>query len=869
MAARKDWPMLIQILQKTQESLSDDERTQIYNDWVNLSDVTGRLSIRSLYLGLIPVALIGVLLAWLFLRRGKTVASPDTKRAALSHSWPILVSTLAAVILVIFAALWSQSLLQERATRDVHNAIQTVLDTTSHAVTDWFREREKEVQLWANLDSVRGAVLQLDEASTRDAASLSWAQGVFHNAIEPLLVSDSFLGVTVVGLNGELLAAKNARAGAVWAPGGEDTANLTVSPNFVQNVLAHPSRVTTTMPTRSSDVIFHSIVFGTVIWDRQGSARAILALHVDPGQEFSDILQRGRIGVSGETYAINRFGQLISESRFDNDLIRIGLIDERGESLLNIDIRDPGIDLTKGFSTQFSQHEQPLTLMARTAVAGQDGQNLTGYNDYRGVPVVGAWLWDGDYAFGITTEMDVSEAYEFFQLYSRQLIIGTTLTILLILCLTLIFIRGRMQMAAANAKLETAYAIIKSHSERMEEELNVGRDIQMSMIPLTFPAFPEHKEFIVNARLQPAREVGGDFYDFYFSDDEHFCICIGDVSGKGVPSALFMAVSKTLIKSHASGVLSTANIITHVNDEVSSDNPSSMFVTVFIAIVNLRTGVFTCTNAGHNPPYVKRRDGQLDRLDHRHGPVIGALAGIEYGEHNDCLHPGDQLILYTDGVTEAINNNGELYSEDRLVATLQASGSQSSEDVTSAILDAVEEFEKGTPQTDDITVLAFEYLGDKATDRELSWQRTIRNDITEIPRTIQSIETFCRELPVPIKPTRKLKIVFDEILNNIISYGYTDEDSHQIEIEVDPIPEGIVVRITDDGIPFNPLEREKPSTDLPIDDREIGGLGVHLVMGMVDELIYERRDDLNVLRLVLHFSREDANLGTDSGQSIG
>jgi sigma-B regulation protein RsbU (phosphoserine phosphatase) len=859
LAVRKDWPMLLQVLEKAQASLSDEERDRIYGNWVDLSGVTGAARIGALYFGLIPVVLVSILVVWLFVRDRRVSQATDSKLATLGRSWLVLLTTFAAIILVVSAAFWSQQLLRDRATRDVHNALHTVLDATGQAVTSWFEERGKEVRRWSELDSIRGASLELAEAIPMGRESLSRATAAFSAAIRPLLAGSDFQGVTVVGLHGELLAFLVAGTRTTWERDIEDAANLAVIPGIVEQVLSAPSLVTTTMPWRSSDNMFHSIGFWTVILDQQGAPAAILALHVDPRIDFSEMLQRGRIGISGETYAINQFAQLISESRFENDLVRIGLIEELGDSVLGIDIRDPGINLTKGFSAQFGHNEQPLTLMAQAAVSGTNGQNLEGYNDYRGVPVVGAWLWDSEYELGITTEMDVSEAYEFFQSYQQQLAIGTLLTIFLILFLTLIFIRSRMKMASINADLEAAYVIIKSHSERMQEELNVGRDIQMSMIPLTFPAFPDDKEFVVFAKLLPAREVGGDFYDFYFSDKDHFCVCIGDVSGKGVPAALFMAVTKTLIRSHTAGALSTANVIRRVNDEVSADNPSSMFVTVFMAIINLRTGSITCTSAGHNPPYIRRRNGELDCLDSRDGPVVGALADIEYGEQANQLHSGDQLILYTDGVTEALNSANELYAEARLVETLRASEGESPEKITNGIVAAVATFEEGNPQTDDITVLVFEYVGDNGANKDLHWEAKLSNDLAEIPKVIKSIHKFCHDLPVPVKPTRKLKIVLDEMLSNVISYGYTDDELHHIELKVDPVSEGIAVQIADDGIPFNPLEREEPDASLPMEERDIGGLGIHLVLQMVDEFSYERRDGQNILGLVLRFDEEENN----------
>jgi sigma-B regulation protein RsbU (phosphoserine phosphatase) len=202
--------------------------------------------------------------------------------------------------------------------------------------------------------------------------------------------------------------------------------------------------------------------------------------------------------------------------------------------------------------------------------------------------------------------------------------------------------------------LQSAFNIIKKHKERMEQELNVAHDIQMSMLPATFPPFPDRDEFNVHAILKPAREVGGDFYDFFFINDDELCLVLGDVSGKGVPAALFMAVTLTMIKTQAVDDPSPASIVTRVNDELSADNPASMFVTLFIAIANVRTGEVRFTNAGHNPPYILRNDSSLDCLDQRHGPIIGAVEGVAFREDQAQLEAKDTLVIFTDGVTAAL-----------------------------------------------------------------------------------------------------------------------------------------------------------------------------------------------------------------------
>ena len=247
--------------------------------------------------------------------------------------------------------------------------------------------------------------------------------------------------------------------------------------------------------------------------------------------------------------------------------------------------------------------------------------------------------------------------------------------------------------------------------ERMEAELNVARDIQMSMLPLIFPAFPDSQEFAIYSALKSAREVGGDFYDYYLIDDKHFCMCVGDVSGKGVPAALFMAISKSLIKSKTGDVRSPAIILGSVNNEMSEDNPAFMFVTVFLAVLNIETGALVYTNAGHNPPLLKGKGGGVVKVTDIHGPVVGIMTGVEYGESKLEMSKGDVLLMFTDGVTEAMNVRDELYSEERLVELMRQMECGSVENVVESVLKDVEAYSGEAEQSDDITILTTQYLG--------------------------------------------------------------------------------------------------------------------------------------------------------------
>lgn len=399
-------------------------------------------------------------------------------------------------------------------------------------------------------------------------------------------------------------------------------------------------------------------------------------------------------------------------------------------------------------------------------------------------------------------------------------------------------------------ELQKAYGVIKGQKERMQEELNVGREIQMSLIPRDFPAFPDNNEFDLYAILEPAREVGGDLYDFYFLDEERLCFCIGDVSGKGVPAALFMAMTKTLIKSRSVDDYSTASIATHVNDELSEENPQSMFVTLFLAILNIRSGDLLYTNAGHNPSYVKRADGTVEALKQIHGPIVGAMPGLTYKEASVKLERGDGILLYTDGVTEAMNAAGDLYSDPRLDKLVESTTFESTSRVTDTVMQDVVAFEADAERADDITILALTYNGVEEGKESRTLEIKISNDLAEIDRVNQEFGAFIEQWEIPAALGYKFSVAFDELLNNTISYAYQDDNEHQIDIRVDFTGGRLVVTIEEDGMPYNPFSREAPDTSLSLEEREIGGLGVHLVRKLMEEVSYHRKIDTNVITLV-------------------
>ncbi len=252
---------------------------------------------------------------------------------------------------------------------------------------------------------------------------------------------------------------------------------------------------------------------------------------------------------------------------------------------------------------------------------------------------------------------------------------------------------------------------ITAEKEKIAAELSVATKIQADMLPNKFPAFPDRKEFDLYATMDPAKEVGGDFYDFFFVDEDHLCLVIADVSGKSVPAALFMVNSKTRIQNQAIQGKSAREILAVVNDQLCEGNELGYFVTVWIAIIDLRTGKGIVSNAGHEHPVVRRAGGTYEAVIYNHSPAVGVMNGIPFREHEIELHPGDRIFVYTDGVPEATNEQDELFGLDRLIESLNSHGEDTLQELLPDLKKDIDLFVGKAPQFDDITMLGFEYYG--------------------------------------------------------------------------------------------------------------------------------------------------------------
>ncbi|MDI6605678.1 MAG: SpoIIE family protein phosphatase, partial [Candidatus Omnitrophota bacterium] len=375
--------------------------------------------------------------------------------------------------------------------------------------------------------------------------------------------------------------------------------------------------------------------------------------------------------------------------------------------------------------------------------------------------------------------------------------------------------------------------------QRMESELKIAHDIQMGIIPRIFPPFPERKEFDIYALLEPAREVGGDFYDFFFLNDKDLCFVIADVSDKGVPAALFMSLTKVLIKAIARETGSPDEILNRVNKEISEGNDSLMFITIFLGILDTQTGELSYVNAGHNQPLILSGNQKPQLLKGAPNRAIGLNKDALFIKGEILLKPGESLVLYTDGVTEALNMNQEQFTPGRLEEQLSLSQNDSVRGIAEGLLEKVRSFSEGASQADDITIMAIRYFG--------KTKIILKNKITQIAKLSEAINRFGKNNNLPPETIHDLNLSLEEIISNTIKYGYKDTAEHDIAVEVELRGRIVSVKITDDAEAFNPLEAPEAELKKPLSERKTGGYGIHLLRNLMDKIEYKREEGRNIL----------------------
>ena len=423
--------------------------------------------------------------------------------------------------------------------------------------------------------------------------------------------------------------------------------------------------------------------------------------------------------------------------------------------------------------------------------------------------------------------------------------------------------------------------------KRIERELDLARNIQLSMLPgEERDENSEDDRHELAPYLRPAKEVGGDFYDFFKIDNDHICVVVGDVSGKGVPAALFMMVSRIILRTMSKNLKSVVNAFNKTNYALAKRNNLMMFVTVWAGVIDLRTGRIEFASAGHNPPAVRHSDGSVEFIPSKSELVMAVMEDTVYTQQTYDLKKGDTLFLYTDGVTEATNDRDELFGNDRLLAALKKGGNQNTADTCTQVKKSIDEFVQETPQFDDITMLAVKFNGNdepvweryektvnvseddrgtlktfvqdiltpmdgaKKMQMQDAWER-YEKIVDVIPENQDILTAFVEGILAPMEGSMKsqmqINIAIDEIYSNIVKFSGATEVTLIVEVRKATLS----ARLTfiDNGKPYDPIKQADPDVTLPIEEREIGGLGIFIVKKTMDSVCYRRNGDKNELAI--------------------
>ena len=389
---------------------------------------------------------------------------------------------------------------------------------------------------------------------------------------------------------------------------------------------------------------------------------------------------------------------------------------------------------------------------------------------------------------------------------------------------------------------------VTAEKERIGAELNVATQIQSSMLPSIFPAFPERQEFDIFASMTPAKEVGGDFYDFFMVDERHLAIVMADVSGKGVPAALFMVIGKTLIKDHTVPDTDLGVVFMEVNRLLCQSNSEGLFITAFEGVLDLVTGQFNFVNAGHEMPFIKKAGGRFEPQKIRAGFVLAGMEGVRYRMGTMKLEPGDKLFQYTDGVTEATNAHEELYGMGWLEAVLNKYGDCPPMELLPAVKADIDEFVGEAPQFDDITMLCLEYK--KVMEGTDFYEITIDAKVENIPVVTDFVNRRLEDFNCPESILSHIDIAVDELFSNIAQYAYSTGDGMAtVRVETEDNPLEAIITFIDKGKAYDPLNFADPDTSVPIENRDLGGLGRYIVRKTMDSVTYDYKSGQNILTI--------------------
>ena len=410
-------------------------------------------------------------------------------------------------------------------------------------------------------------------------------------------------------------------------------------------------------------------------------------------------------------------------------------------------------------------------------------------------------------------------------------------------------VRSNEEFASLSDDINSTVATLKRYiaeaAARIDKELEYAKQIQLSALPTNFPQEEDH---CIYAQMIAAKEVGGDFYDFYKLSDTTVAFLAADVSGKGIPAAMFMMTAKTIIKDLAESGMAVNDIFTKANEKLCENNEADMFVTAWMGILDLETGNMQYANAGHNPPLLKRADGSFEYLKTRAGFVLAGMEGIRYRVGELTLAPGDRLFLYTDGVPEATNGENCLYGEDRLLAFMNGHAAVEATALLPALKADIDEFVGEAPQFDDITMLMFDYKPEKGGVQMTN--RTFAAKTEALPELLGFVEEMLDVFECPMKTQIAVCVAIEEVFVNVAHYAYAGgEGDVTLGIGFDADSGEATFRLSDRGIPFDPLQKPDPDITLSAQEREVGGLGIFITKKTMDTVTYRYENGENILTM--------------------
>ena len=504
-------------------------------------------------------------------------------------------------------------------------------------------------------------------------------------------------------------------------------------------------------------------------------------------------------------------GQLVSKQLEEGDLQTLDEI---------------GFDLTKAPGADDHLHDEEAIGRGKTFE-----ENLFGHRAFC-----------RSYVFGGHRFIMIEPESEFFG--TRDVIVGA-MTVLLAFVLGA-FAVLLMRISGDSERIKAFYA---AADEARAKEMDIAKTIQSSALPV---GLPDIRYARIDASMTPARDVGGDFYDYFLLDSNHGAFLVADVSGKGITAALYMMTAKTLIKDALLSERDLSLAITRVNDDLSRHNPANMFLTAWIGVLDFETGRVEFVNAGHNPPITRRSDGSSSWIAEKSGPMLAFMEGVRYKSHTVELSPGDALFLYTDGVTEAMDPKGELFGDNRLMETFSVAPSSEPASLCSLVRLSVAAFVAGAPAADDLTVLAVEYVS-RPNRRVRSFPPT-QEGVSAASAFLDEVFSDDEPLVAQLSPLAPaLHVILDEIASNVIKHSKASGFEVDVEFVSDPV--GVKLTFIDDGVPYDPLSHVDPDITLAAGERPIGGLGLLMVKKMSDSTSYERNYNRNFFSVIKNAPR--------------